>query len=136
MYRQWMEVMARTQPGLLRIEAIIAALISDELFSRDVLKVWLTLWGEIANNPALRGEHRSQYAVYRANIAETIQEVADQRGRSVDALALSGGFICLVDGLGVQRCIEPALMTTEAARGACLRYLEPYIGPLTGHIGG
>jgi TetR/AcrR family transcriptional repressor of bet genes len=136
MYRQWIEVMARPHPGLLQIEAVIEALISDELFSRDVLNVWLTLWGEVSNNPSLRGEHRNQYAAYRANIAEAIQEVADQRGLTVDAIALSGGFICLVDGLGVQRCIEPALMTTNDARDACLRYLEPHLGPLTGHKSG
>lgn len=129
MYREWMEVIEAPRPGLSRIEAIIEALVSPELFDRDVLNIWLTLWGEISNNPVLREAHRQLYGDYRAIIAEALREAAQANGRELDADTVASAFICLVDGFGVQRCVEPALLTEADARAACRAFLDPHVGP-------
>lgn len=127
MYREWIEVIEAPRPGLSRLEAIIEALVSPELFSRDVLNVWLTLWGEIANNPVLREAHRSLYSDYRATIELALTEAAARHGRSIDAPRVAAAFICLIDGFGVQRCVEPSLLTEEDARAACRAFLGPLL---------
>lgn len=130
MYREWIAVIAMPRPGLSPIEAMVDALVSPRLFNRDVLNIWLTLWGEIANNPVLRDEHRKQYADYRASIAAALTEAAERNGRRIDADTLASAFICLIDGLGVQRVVEPALLTESDARAACWAFLDPHIRPI------
>lgn len=128
MYREWIEVIETPRPGLSRIEAIVEALVSPELFDRDVLNIWLTLWGEIANNPILREAHRNLYGDYRTSIATALQEAAAANGKTIAAESVASAFICLIDGFGVQRCVEPALLTESDARAACWAFLNPHIG--------
>jgi TetR/AcrR family transcriptional repressor of bet genes len=125
MYGEWIAAIAAPRPGLTRLEALVEALVSPDLFDRDVLNVWLTLWGEIANNPVLRAEHRARYSDYRASIAAALREAAQDPQLDADTIATA--FICLIDGLGVQRCVEPALLSEAAARAACWALLAPYL---------
>lgn len=128
MYRDWLAVMESPRPGLSRIEAMVDALVSPALFDREVVNIWLTLWGEIANNPVLRDTHRQLYGDYRASIMAALSEAAHANGREIDAETVATAFICLIDGFGVQRCVEPALLSEEKARAACWAFLRPHIG--------
>lgn len=128
MYRKSLAVMNAPRPGMSRIAAMVEASFSDEVFNRDVLNIWLTLWGEIANNPVLQDEHRRQYGRYHADVTSALVEAAP--GRAVDCDALARQLICLIDGLGLQHCIEPALMPPEEAKAACYALLAPHLGPL------
>lgn len=131
MYGEWIAAMTAPRPGLSRLEALVDALVSPALFSRDVLNIWLTLWGEIANNPVLRAEHRARYGTYRDSIALALREAAPE-GAGFDADTVATAFICLIDGLGVQRSVEPDLMSEAAARAACWALLSPYLTMRTG----
>lgn len=134
MYRDWIAAMEAPRPGLTRLQVIVEALVSPELLDRQVLAVWLALWGEAASNPRLGAEHRRLYASYRASIAAAIREAA--RGRLVDAEGLASAFICLADGLGVQHCVEPALLGPVEARAACRALLGPLLDDQTGALPG
>lgn len=126
MYREWIAAISAPRPGFTPLEALVEALVSPALFSRDVLNVWLTLWGEIANNPVLRAEHRARYGEYRETIAAALREAAPP-GSGIDVDIVASAFICLVDGLGVQRCIEPDLLPESTARSICWAMLTPYL---------
>jgi AcrR family transcriptional regulator len=126
MYGEWIAAISTPRPGFTPIEALVEALVSPALFDRDVLNVWLTLWGEIANNPVLRAEHRARYGEYRETIATALGAAAPP-GSEIDVEAVASAFICLVDGLGVQRCIEPDLMSEAAARSICWAVLSPHL---------
>lgn len=128
MYRKSMAVINAPRPGMSRIAAMVEASFSAEMFNRDVLNIWLTLWGEIANNPVLQDEHRRQYGLYCADVTNALAEAAE--GRAVDCGALARRLICLIDGLGLQHCIEPALMPAQEAKAACYALLAPHLGPL------
>jgi hypothetical protein len=39
-------------------------------------------------------------------------------------------FVSLVDGLGLEWCIEPKLLSAKDAREACFKLLEPILGSL------
>jgi AcrR family transcriptional regulator len=128
MYHDWMAVILAPRPGLGPLEAVVEALVSPDLFRREVHQVWLTLWGEIATNHTLRAEHLRLYADYRTILAQRLDEAAAARGRNIDAGPIAAAFICLMDGIGVQRCVEPALLPEDAARAACWAFLRPHVG--------
>jgi TetR/AcrR family transcriptional regulator, transcriptional repressor of bet genes len=130
MYRSMLAAIDAPGAGQLRIVTMVEAMVSPALFDVDHLHIWLTLWGEIATNPALQREHRRQYATYRADVVAALQEVAHQRGLTIDCDALALSLICLVDGLGLQRCIDPSVLDPVAARGACYGLLQAALGPL------
>lgn len=113
-----------------RLVEIIDSMFSREVFNRESLNIWLALWGEIANNPALLKVHRKQYGLYRASIERALQDVADARGLTIDAAFVAMMFVSLVDGLGLEWCIEPKLLSAKAAREASFKLLEPILGPL------
>ena len=130
MYAKTMAAIGAPRPGVPRIAAMIDASFAPDIFSREVLNIWLTLWGEIANNPVLQAEHRRQYAAYVTDVTAAIDEIAADRGLTLDSASLARTFIALVDGLGLQRCIEPRLMTPKSAKAACYALLEPHLGKL------
>jgi TetR/AcrR family transcriptional regulator, transcriptional repressor of bet genes len=115
MYQDWIAVIDAPRPGLTRLQAVVEAVVSPALFSPDVHRIWLTLWAEIATNPSLRDEHRRQFSTYRDTLAAALRD----EGRT-DAAAdtLARALICLFDGFGVQRSLEPGLLTEGQARAA------------------
>ncbi|MEZ5913555.1 MAG: TetR/AcrR family transcriptional regulator [Paracoccaceae bacterium] len=114
--------------GETRLSALLDAFFAPEVFNRDAYAIWLTLWSQIAISAELRAEHRVQYARYVADVADAIGEVAQAAGRQIDGEALARTLICLVDGLGVQHCIEPASMPAGDAKALCRAALEPHLG--------
>jgi TetR/AcrR family transcriptional regulator, transcriptional repressor of bet genes len=113
-----------------RIITIIDTMFSREFFNRESLNIWLALWGEMANNPTLLKVHRKQYARYRADVERALSDVARDRRITIDAKLVATMFISLVDGLGLEWCIEPKLLSAKAAKDACYKMLEPILGSL------
>ena len=111
------------------IGAIINSVFPDGPESRETLRIWLALWGEIANTPALLKAHRKQYTRYRAAVESALGELARQRKRQPDIRQAAIMFISLVDGLWLERSIDPRQISAEDARAACWRLLEPMFGP-------
>jgi len=116
-----------TLPPHGRIEALIEGNFAPKSFNRETLNAWVALWGQIANTPALRDEHRRQYQAYLDEVAEALAALATARGRSVDARPLAKSLICLIDGLCLQHCLDPDAMPAEAAKEACRAFLAPYL---------
>lgn len=115
---------AETLPkGAVRLTALLDALFDPRFFNRPALNMWLTMWGAIANTAELTDEHRRQYTSYINMVADILAE----RSRHGDPSALARTFICLVDGLSLQHCIDPPSMPPELARQACLDFLAPYM---------
>ncbi len=114
--------------GASRLDALLDVLFAPQFFNRPAINMWLTMWGAIANTPELTAEHRLQYSHYIKMVAGVIAE-RPALPTGVDPASLARTFICLVDGLSLQHCIDPPSMPPEVARQACLDFLTPYIGP-------
>ena len=97
------------------LSSVLDQLFSPKYFTRDGLNVWLALWGEVAVNPALQAEHRAHYALFRGVLARAI--AAERPGADAEALAMV--VIALVDGLWLELCIAPDLMSASRARALC-----------------
>ena len=97
----------------------------DELpANQENLRIWLALWGEIASNPHLQVEHRKHYALYRESIARTINAAARKRGIIADSYEIAASLIAMVDGVWLQRCLDPARLKHADAVAMCLRHVE------------
>lgn len=117
-----------TLPYRTRIDVLIDSTFAPKAFNRDTLNAWVALWGQIANTPALRDEHRRQYETYLAQVSEAIAALADAKGRVVEARPLAMSLICLIDGLCLQHCLDPDAMPPTAAKEACRAFLAPHLG--------
>lgn len=110
-----------------RLEALIEGAFAPRAFNRDTLNAWVALWGQIANSPALRDEHRRQYQAYLAQVSVAIAAVAKARGRVVEPQPLAKSLICLIDGLCLQHCLDADVMPPDEAKKACRAFLAPYL---------
>jgi TetR/AcrR family transcriptional regulator, transcriptional repressor of bet genes len=114
-------------PAETRIDALIEGTFAPKAFNRETLNAWVALWGQIANTPALRDEHRRQYQSYLDEVTEALAALAMTKGRSLDARPLAKSLICLIDGLCLQHCLDPEAMPAEAAKEACRAFLVPHL---------
>jgi AcrR family transcriptional regulator len=109
---------------------MIEALLSDEYTNPETLKAWLALWGEVANDPDLRAEHRRYYDHYRDSVIAAIRKAARGRTLAVPEARIAVLFISVVDGLWLERCMDPDRLSRADVRRACHDLLEPFLGPL------
>lgn len=130
MYERMLGVLENGAPRKPRLLFILDTIFAPDFFSRDELNIWLALWTEIINNPALTREHRRQYTRYRRVIEAAFDDLAAARGLDLDVKGLSQMLIALVDGLGLERGIAPKLLSPRAAKQICLSTLERLVGPL------
>jgi TetR/AcrR family transcriptional regulator, transcriptional repressor of bet genes len=128
-YRETTPEVSDLNPPEARLSALIDGYFAPKAFSRDVLNSWVALWGQIANTPSLREEHQRQYRQYLEDVTDAIAAKAAANGRQVPAESLAKSLICLVDGLCLQHCLDPAVMPADEAAAGCWAFLEPHIGP-------
>ncbi len=115
------------------IQSLVDATFAPQVFNPDSLKVWLALWGEIANNDALRAIHRTRYVRFRAAISRALSREAVARGVTIDADRVAAMFIALSDGLWLEQSIDPETLSLAAAHEAGLDLLEAFLGPRPPH---
>ena len=128
MYDRLHGALQTTNPRKPRLLAILDAMFAPEFFSRQELNIWLALWGEIVNNPALRREHRRQYTRYRRSLEAALAEFLAERGVAMPLKPLAQMLIALIDGLGLEHCIEPKMLSPRSAKQICLFMLDRVIG--------
>ena len=101
-----------------------------DTFERSQLNAWLTLWGEVTTNPALQALHRKRYQAYWDGVAAALSAIAEQRGRELDAKRLASKLVALIDGLWLEWCFAPDLLSADEARAACYDPVGVELGPI------
>ncbi len=114
----------------LPLPQLMDELFTDRQFRRESLTLWLALWGEIAVNPTLQAEHQRHYQAYETAMIRAITDFAQAKGRQADAPMLAATLIALLDGLWLELCIAPGVMSAQKGRRAVAALLEPHLGPL------
>ena len=112
------------------IVGIVEAEFHPDVFNRETITIWLALWGEIVTNPALNTEHHLNYARYRRGVEQALARTAAARGRQIEQETLAITVISLIDGLWLENCLAPDLMSAQNARRAIYAMLEPFLGRL------
>ena len=131
LYTKAVPTSARLAQGGARLTSLLDVLFDPALFNRPALNVWLTMWGAISNKPDLMAEHRRQYADYVALVAQVLVEQSPTLVQGDGTIALARTFICLVDGLSLQHCIDPPSMPASVARQAALDFVAQNMAPKT-----
>lgn len=111
------------------LRAIVEAVLSDDMTDPATLRAWLALWGEVAARPALQAAHRRYYDHYEARVTAAIRRQAAGQPLRLPAESLAILLISLVDGLWLERCIDPSRVSGPTARHLCLDLLDRYLGP-------
>lgn len=112
------------------ISALVEANFDPEVFNPDSLRIWLALWGEIANNDELCAVHRMRYRALLAAVADAIEVEARTRAIALDHNMIALMFVALSDGLWLEQGIDTTMLSREAALDACYRFLEGHLGPM------
>lgn len=113
-----------------RLRGMIEATFAEDTFDKSKLRVWLALWGQVSTNQRLHAIHQARYRQYRARLARAIEQVASDRKRDVDANRLATTLIALIDGLWLEWCLAPNLLTHGDAKIACYNLIEPCVGSI------
>lgn len=130
-YNRSLAVFSDTPDYIPQIGDVIEAEFHPDVFNRENITIWLALWGEIVTNPALGAEHRRKYKEYREGVAAALRQTATARQRTIDTERLAVMIISLIDGLWLEYCIAPELMSAQSAKEACYEVLEPFLGRLS-----
>ena len=112
------------------LQSMIESLLADDQTSRGVLRAWLALWGEVSNDPDLMAEHRRYYDHFLAIVTAAIEEQAAGRPLAIPPRDIAILFISTVDGLWLERCLDPDRLSRTDVRRACTDLLEAFLGPL------
>ena len=85
---------------------------------------------DIAEGYVVEGLRARGIKVMIGHAAENVGDAAViVTSTAVKRDSVASAFICLIDGMGVQRVVEPALLSEADARAACWAFLTPHIGP-------
>jgi AcrR family transcriptional regulator len=101
--------------------------------SADTVRIKIGLWAEIVRNPELLELGKHSFATMVADLTELVRE-GQQRGelqQALDAEAVAHVMISLLEGLTVQRAIDPDINTNKYLDSA-LQLLAGLSGPAAG----
>lgn len=113
------------------LQDLVKASFAPEVFNPDSLRIWLALWGEIANSDELRRVHRQRYRELLDVFEQAIVAEAARNGRSCEPRTLATLLIALTDGLWLEQAIDRAMLSRERALAAMREFIETHLGPTT-----
>lgn len=113
-----------------RLCRMIDSIIDPKYLKPANLTIWLSLWGEIIINPALRRTHRTLYRSYMDLLSRLIAAVATERKQPIDADEMARNFQALIDGLYLERALDSQALDHADLRRAAYQYLELQLGAL------
>ncbi|MBW7920600.1 MAG: TetR family transcriptional regulator C-terminal domain-containing protein [Rubellimicrobium sp.] len=111
---------------------LVEASFAPEVFNPDSLRIWLALWGEIANSPELRTVHRQRYRELLDVFERAIAAEAARNGRICEPRTLATLLIALTDGLWLEQAIDRAMLSRERALAATCEFIETHLGKAGG----
>ncbi|MFM5931419.1 MAG: TetR/AcrR family transcriptional regulator [Novosphingobium sp.] len=107
---------AGDQP-LARVKALVSASFEAPLADPELLATWIAFWSLVRSREDIGQQHRQQYAAFRGRLEQELAACGVPAARC-PALAIT--LTALVDGLWLELCLSPDVLTgTEAAAMAC-----------------
>lgn len=108
-----------------RLEASVIAAFRPPVSDPALLATWLGFWSLVKSDPAIAALHRDIYAADRARVERLAIECGVARD---DARLFAIGMTALVDGLWLERSLDPSSFTAEEAEAIARRWLGALIG--------
>lgn len=95
-----------------RVRAYVAASFAPPIASRDLLATWIAFWSLVLSRPDVAALHDAGYARFRERL-ETL--LADCGVAEPDRRPTAIAITALVDGLWLELCLSPGVLTPEEA---------------------
>jgi AcrR family transcriptional regulator len=126
----WIDALSRrleaagAEPGP-RLEAFCGACISPEGDDRKVVEAWMVFWAAISNSPRLREKQSTVWIYYREVVSRDLAALAQKYGvTNLDIERTTLGLLAIVDGLWIEKSLNPNSFTPAVAIGICLDWVE------------
>lgn len=104
-----------------RLHAFVTASFRPPIADPELLATWLAFWSLVKTDPEIARLHRYIYATSRRMLESLLAEC----GVEPDALRLAAiAITALVDGLWLERSLDPSTFTPEEAGLIAARWLE------------
>jgi len=108
-----------------RLRALFEAVFSPPNLDKDVLTVWIVLWGLYHHSPAIQKVHDAAYGGYVELLKELLADLQKESGRFRMNLRLAAiGAQALLDGLWLEWCLDPANFSPQEAVALCESWVD------------
>ena len=108
-----------------RLAAYVAASFAPPIGSRALLATWIAFWSLVLSRPDVAALHATQYARFRAGLEALLGDcglASPARGRAAIAIT------ALVDGLWLELCLSPEVLTADGARAIAGEQIARLLG--------
>jgi AcrR family transcriptional regulator len=110
-----MNARSRQAAGLNALRAVLLESLPLTPAGEQEWRVWLAFWGVAWTSPALAEEYRARYGLWRRAIRHLLGEAArlGETRPGLDLGQAADRVVALIDGLGLQACYEPGVLTPD-----------------------
>lgn len=108
-----------------RLRALFRATFSPPNLNRDVLAVWIVLWGLYHHSSEIQAVHDEAYGGYMSLLREQLAALQKSEGRLKLNLRLAAiGLQALLDGLWLEWCLDPDNFSPREAVTLCENWID------------
>jgi AcrR family transcriptional regulator len=108
-----------------RLRALFKATFSPPNLDRDVLAVWIVLWGLFHHSSEIQAMHEEAYGGYMTLLREELTGLQKEQGRLKMSLRLAAiGLQALLDGLWLEWCLDPDNFSPREAVTLCENWID------------
>lgn len=108
-----------------RLRALFKATFSPPNLDRDVLAVWIVLWGLYHHSSEIQAVHEEAYGGYMEILREQLAALQRETGKLRLNLRLAAiGLQALLDGLWLEWCLDPENFTPREAVTICETWVD------------
>ncbi len=112
-----------------RVRALFRAVFSPPNLDRDVLTVWIVLWGLYHHSREIQKAHAEAYGGYVELLRELLADLQKESGKFKMNLRLAAiGAQALLDGLWLEWCLDPENFSPQEAVQLCEAWLDSLYG--------
>jgi AcrR family transcriptional regulator len=108
-----------------RLRALFRAIFSPPNLDRDVLTVWIVLWGLYQHSREIQKVHAEAYGGYVEMLREALAAFQRESGKFRMNLRLAAiGAQALLDGLWLEWCLDPENFSPQEAVQLCEAWVD------------
>ncbi len=108
-----------------RLRALFKAVFSPPNLDREVLTVWIVLWGLYHHSREIQKVHAEAYGGYVEMLRELLAALQKESGKFRMNLRLAAiGAQALLDGLWLEWCLDPENFSPQEAVQLCEAWVE------------
>ena len=107
-----------------RLAAYVGASFQPPVSDPELLATWAAFWSLAAAKPEIAAIHATQAAATRAQIETLIAACGSPRNIRLAAIGLSA----LIDGLWLERSLDPGIFSAAEAAGLADRWVDSVVG--------